>query len=153
MQLLSAGKYITHTSSGNTGSGGRTWTFSWTAPSTNQGAFTFYGAFNLANGNNSSSGDVIRLSTLNINADPTAGVNELGEQAAISLYPNPVVDVLHLNSSKQVLSVSVFNLKGQLVKTESENVEAMDFSSLSPGTYLLAIEMGSHTVTKKILKL
>ena len=59
-------KWITHTSSGTAGTGNsRTWTFNWTAPATG-GAVNFYGAFNAANNNSSTSGDQISLSSLTV---------------------------------------------------------------------------------------
>lgn len=42
--------YITHTSSGTSGSGGRSWTFTWKAPSSNIGPVVFYAVTNAANG-------------------------------------------------------------------------------------------------------
>jgi hypothetical protein len=64
-QILN-GKWITHTGSGTAGtSNSRTWTFNWTAPSSG-GAVTFYGAFNCANGDNNTTGDQIRLSSLTV---------------------------------------------------------------------------------------
>ncbi len=68
-------KYITHKSAGTSGSGSDTWSFNWTAPSAGTGAFTFYGAFNCANNNNSSSGDIIYTSTLPVNEAPTPGLD------------------------------------------------------------------------------
>lgn len=63
-QLVGASKYITHTSSGTTGTNGfHTWAFNWTAPAIGTGNVTFYGAFNVTNSNNASSLDTIYLST------------------------------------------------------------------------------------------
>lgn len=57
-------KYITHTTLGTNGTNSRTWNFNWTAPVAGTGAFSFYGAFNAANNNNQSSGDIIYLEQL-----------------------------------------------------------------------------------------
>jgi hypothetical protein len=63
-QIVST-KYITHTSSGTTGTSGfHTWAFNWTAPSIGTGTVTFYGAFNITNAQSNSSGDTIYTSTL-----------------------------------------------------------------------------------------
>jgi large repetitive protein len=64
-QLVGSSKYITHTSAGNQGgNGSHSWTFNWIAPTAGTGNVTFYGAFNATNSNNSTSGDIIFLSTL-----------------------------------------------------------------------------------------
>ena len=52
-------RYVRQTSSGNSGSGGKTWSFEWTAPSTNKGDVTFYTVVNSANNNGNTSGDII----------------------------------------------------------------------------------------------
>jgi PKD repeat protein len=51
--------YVRQTSSSNSGTGGKSWSFEWTAPSTNKGDLTFYTVVNSANGNGSTSGDII----------------------------------------------------------------------------------------------
>jgi|GEM_PF-4728041 len=66
MQLVGSGKYITHKSAGVTGTNARTWTFNWTAPVAGTGNVTFYGAFNITNAMNNSSGDTTVLSTLTV---------------------------------------------------------------------------------------
>ncbi len=72
--ILASG-YIGHTSSGNTGTGTKTWSFDWTAPAVGTGALTFYGAFNCANGNGSTSGDIIYTSTLAIQEAAAVGTD------------------------------------------------------------------------------
>ena len=65
-QIVST-KYIEQKSAGTVGStNSHTWTFDWIAPATGIGTVTFYGAFNCSNNNNSSSGDHIYTSTLDI---------------------------------------------------------------------------------------
>lgn len=67
MQLVGTGKYITHKTAGVTGTNSRTWIFDWTAPAAGTGDVTFYGAFNITNALNNSSGDTTVLSTLTVN--------------------------------------------------------------------------------------
>ena len=66
MQLVGSGKYITHKTAGVSGTNSRTWIFNWTAPAAGTGAVTFYGAFNITNNMNNSSGDTTVLSTLTV---------------------------------------------------------------------------------------
>jgi PKD repeat protein len=65
-QLVNNNKSVTHTQNGTTPSGNsKSWSVNWTAPAAGTGNVTFYGAFNAANGNGGSSGDVIyKTSTL-----------------------------------------------------------------------------------------
>jgi hypothetical protein len=73
-QLVGTNKYITHRQAGTTGSGSRSWSFNWVAPVAGTGALTFYGAFNAANNNSSSSGDIIYLSQLTVSEAVTAQI-------------------------------------------------------------------------------
>jgi hypothetical protein len=78
-KLTGAGKYLTHTSSGITGSNGvKSWSFNWVAPSAGTGSVTFYGAFNHANGNGGTSGDSIFKSTFIVNEKVQAPIVNIG---------------------------------------------------------------------------
>jgi hypothetical protein len=75
-QVTSLGgiQYITHTSAGTfLGSAQGTWTFNWTAPSTQVGVISFGAAGNAANGNFSNSGDFIY--TARVTTAPEVVVN------------------------------------------------------------------------------
>ncbi len=66
-QLTNSNEAITHTASGNTPIGNmKTWNMGWTAPATAIGEITFYAAFNAADGNGNTSGDVIYTSLLTV---------------------------------------------------------------------------------------
>lgn len=59
-QLRNGTTAATHTSNGNTPSGNsKTWVVDWTAPAAGTGDIGFYAAFNAANGNGTTSGDVV----------------------------------------------------------------------------------------------
>ena len=51
--------YARHTSSGNSGTDSISWTFEWTAPSTNKDTITIYSIINATNSNSNTSGDII----------------------------------------------------------------------------------------------
>ncbi len=74
-QVQSSGKYVTHTTAGNTNPNFKTWNFNWTAPASGSGPLTFYGAFNCTNSSNTSSGDLIFTSTLATTEDSTNGLD------------------------------------------------------------------------------
>ena len=63
-------KAVTHTSSGTAPSGSsKTWTVNWTAPAAGTGQVGFYAAFNAANGNGGTSGDVIYKTSTFVSED------------------------------------------------------------------------------------
>ncbi len=66
-KLVNQNKSVTHTFNGTTPSGGgNSWTMNWTAPAMAAGNITFYAAVNAANGNGTTSGDVIYRTTLSV---------------------------------------------------------------------------------------
>jgi hypothetical protein len=72
----------------------------------------------------------------------------------LSLYPNPVNDILTVNYKNEIESVEVYGSTGQLVMAEKPNtLEAnINVSGLSSGVYFLNITSEGHTKRTKILK-
>lgn len=69
----------------------------------------------------------------------------------VSVYPNPVIDYLDIESDKQIESISIYTIDGKLMST-FENATRINFSSYSKGNYLLMISYGKMTKTVKITK-
>ncbi|SHJ66527.1 Por secretion system C-terminal sorting domain-containing protein [Flavobacterium haoranii] len=69
-------------------------------------------------------------------------------------YPNPVKDVLTLEYSSDITSVTVFNMLGQQVITRSLNATSanIDMSQLNAGAYLVSVKMGDVEKTIKVVK-
>jgi hypothetical protein len=71
------------------------------------------------------------------------------------MYPNPVSDVLNLESTFKVANqLQIFNALGELVvekKNTSFNRMNVDLSNLSPGLYTVNLTGAKQTVSKKIL--
>lgn len=66
-KLANGNHSVTHKNGGTTPSGNtKSWSFNWTAPATGTGTVGFYSAFNAANGNGNTSGDVIYKSSLTV---------------------------------------------------------------------------------------
>jgi hypothetical protein len=75
--------------------------------------------------------------------------------SAIVVSPNPVKDVITINSPVGFDSVEVFNQLGQLVlKSSSDlmNNNRLDLSALNPGMYLVKINADNKSKTVKIIK-
>lgn len=87
-------KYITYTENGIEGKDSLSWTFDWTAPAAGTGEVVFYGGFN-SNYNGDKGGDRTFLSTLKVK-EKTNSINLLASSNSISIFPNPVKDILNL---------------------------------------------------------
>lgn len=69
----------------------------------------------------------------------------------VGLYPNPVNDVLNIDTKEEILSVEIFALQGQKVMTSKQN--KINVSELPAGIYLVRIQdVNNNIATKKIIK-
>jgi|26BtaG_2_1085354.scaffolds.fasta_scaffold00054_46 hypothetical protein len=73
---------------------------------------------------------------------------------SFSYYPNPVKDVLNIQSQKAVKSVEAFNITGQKVISNAKALNGqINVSSLTPGTYVFRVALEDGQVeTFKIIK-
>lgn len=71
----------------------------------------------------------------------------------VSLYPNPTKDVLNIETNSATkLNYSVINYLGQVVKTGSVENNSINVSNLNAGIYILEVNDGQKSVTKKFIK-
>lgn len=158
-QVIGSGKYVTHKTAGTSfSSGTATWSFDWTAPAAGTGAVTFYGAFNISNNANNSSGDIIRLSSLTVAEDVSAGINDKENAISWNVYPNPASTFISVKNENNiaVTDISINDISGKLVKkfTEEElkQNEQMDIEELATGIYVMSINSAKGTSFKKFIK-
>jgi hypothetical protein len=82
-------------------------------------------------------GDAGERFILNGVEQPTS-VNEIHTSQVFSVFPNPVVNELHIHGRETPESVVVFNILGSRV-LEVQNTNLVDMSSLPAGNYILQI--------------
>lgn len=80
------------------------------------------------------------------------GVNDLSV-SAISIYPTVVKDVLNVNAKSAISNIAVFNVAGQQVMKLNPNANSaqLNTSSLSKGVYMIKVQTGKETLTKKFV--
>lgn len=71
-----------------------------------------------------------------------------------SVYPNPVKDVLNINSAVAVDAIAVFDVLGKQVLAAQPGAisPSIDMSSLQSGAYLVQVTIGNATKTVKVIK-
>jgi hypothetical protein len=76
------------------------------------------------------------------------------DNASFSYYPNPTVDVLNVNYTRNIESVSIVNMLGQEVKNlrPNANTFAIDMTNLQVGTYFMTVTSEEATHTVKVIK-
>lgn len=68
----------------------------------------------------------------------------------VSLYPNPVNDVLNIETALELKSIEIFNIQGQ--KVLSSNQKQINVADLASGIYMVKIQDTENTVaTKKVI--
>ena len=159
-------KYVTHTTTGSSAAttpGTKTWSYNWTAPIAGTGQVTFYGAFNCANNNNSSTGDRIFLSTLVVSEDITSSWTATADKLySFDVYPNPASEHVTLSIlAKQNLkySAELVDVSGRVVKhltsdemiSGSEKRTALNVGDVAPGIYFFMLRSEEATASRKII--
>jgi len=77
----------------------------------------------------------------------TDGIEEEGENVALSVMPNPANDFIRVNGLNGMEEVNIYNTLGQVVKTARLNDgESLSISDLSAGVYMLRSEKNAKVV-------
>jgi len=90
---------------------------------------------------------------LAITVTSSLGVDE-NKLLSITFNPNPVKDILHINSNEIIKTVSVYNVLGQLLFMQYQNnLEfSIDLSNLPTSNYFIKVESETKKKIFKILK-
>lgn len=72
-------------------------------------------------------------------------------EISVDVFPNPVRDVVSIESESDIKSISVMNMMGQTIKTSYSSRVSM--SDLENGNYVLKIDLKEGTTFRKIIKL
>lgn len=68
----------------------------------------------------------------------TLGITETRMNTKIQAFPNPVADIIHISGIKDAQSVQIYNMNGQLVKSEPFS-NKINISDITSGIYILRI--------------
>lgn len=86
-------------------------------------------------------------------AEAQTGIKSLAE-AGISLYPNPVRDIIRLNNLTEGALIRISDISGRIViqKEVNSDSDRIDVSLLSSGIYSIAIVQNKATAVSKFIK-
>lgn len=109
----------------------------------------FYFGFNVISPNNSY---MMYIDDIMVDAAPLGTPDN--EKYTLACYPNPVKDILYINTKVPVTDIAVYTMLGQEVPARFINIEhnAIDMSALAQGTYIAKITIGNMVKTVKIVK-
>ena len=77
------------------------------------------------------------------------------EFSKISLYPNPVVDLVNISSSKEnIHAVEIYNVSGKLVQSFKETGKSvsLDVAALPTGMYIAKVKTDEGWFSRKLIK-
>lgn len=74
--------------------------------------------------------------------------------SGISIYPNPVTDILRIQSAQPILSIGIFDMMGNRLSVEEMTLQqqAIDVHTLQAGMYLLYIETAQQQTGMYFIK-
>jgi hypothetical protein len=165
-QLVGSGQYVTHKFGGLAGAGSKTWSFDWKAPAAGAGQITFYGAFNAANSDNSSAGDVIYTSTLQVEEDTAAIVLSVSgpspQGSSVRAYADKASGTVRLvldMKEKSTVEAAVYDITGKLAAKApvghlypgKQQLVLQMPSGYKSGLYIVCVNTGKALLTQKII--
>ncbi|MDH8702303.1 hypothetical protein M2138_001664 [Dysgonomonadaceae bacterium PH5-43] len=94
--------------------------------------------------------------SIKYNADPMLDIETVEvEDKNISIYPNPVEDILYVSLDDYINSISVFDVSGKKLIDKNVNtsgVVSVPVNSLTTGVYVIIVEMPSGVYNGKFYK-
>jgi hypothetical protein len=79
-------------------------------------------------------------------------LEEIAADKNLTIYPNPVKNIINISTKDNVQSVSIYTSQGKFIETY-QNSEKIDISTLQSGTYIIKILSESKIYYKKIIKI
>ena len=83
----------------------------------------------------------------------TISLDFINEKSEFVLYPNPVEEVLYIDSNQasELLEVQLYDANGRLLWTEKGVVQQISFADYSPGLYFLKIVSSTNQTIQKVI--
>ncbi len=130
-------------------------TVDWTAPAVGTGNITFYAGGAAVNSNRGTSGDGGNTTSFVLPESTSTGLANEEANASFTFFPNPANDWVQIKS-EGVQSIQVFNITGQVLKSEDYKGKAgqqyqINVADLAAGTYFVQVNLKGGT--KQIKKL
>lgn len=86
-----------------------------------------------------------------INITNLSNSNKMGINSDIYIFPNPVYDILNIETELDIQTIEIYNIQGQ--KVLNSNQKQINVSDLASGIYMVRIQdVDNNIVTKKIIR-
>lgn len=96
--------------------------------------------------------DTCNLYYIGVQQDTTSATDIIRD-AQIRIYPNPVIDQIHVLTDSPIKRITLFNLTGaMIIQAEGNNAGILDVDHLNSGTYLIRTQTTERIYNQKIIK-
>lgn len=100
--------------------------------------------------------EIVYIQNICNNLDYSIAISDcefaLGSKVSIAMYPNPVSDVLHLDSNKKISKIEIFSISGLLVMNDNTESTSINLNLLQAGVYFIKVYSGNDIVNMKFIK-
>ncbi len=73
--------------------------------------------------------------------------------AGVRLFPNPANEVVRVEANEEVLKISIYNTRGELIVLhKSDQINSVDISALPAGMYFVRMETEENVYTERLIK-
>lgn len=87
------------------------------------------------------------------NPQITINVGHIESELGITIYPNPASTKLYFSNPEDILSITFYNCKGQLVFSKNRmNMAFVDISEFQSGLYLIKINTSNGNICRRFVK-
>jgi len=95
-------------------------------------------------------GDIVK-EEVKITKDTGTGIDKVNAQA-VTLYPNPVRDILHIQAEQAVTALRIYNVHGSLVTQTAGDIREINLTHLPAGIYIVRVETGEGVSMVRVIK-
>lgn len=92
----------------------------------------------------------VLIDEVSIEAIPSNLATDEVRNKNIKIYPNPVKNILHIDTNSKIVKGEIFSISGQIMKTFSD--KEINVSKLPKGIYILKLNLKNEIITQKFIK-
>lgn len=74
------------------------------------------------------------------------------DKGNLSIYPNPVQDILHIKSGEEIIKAEIYDATGRIMNAKSVKSNAVNVSELAKGSYIIKLFSKDKTMVQKFIK-
>ncbi len=102
--------------------------------------------------NAASTFDNLYIDNVTYEDNPTLSVNNVDVNNAVAIFPNPVMNELHIRGML-IEAVQIYSVNGTRILSQNSNSQKIDVSNLSSGMYFINLkDVNGTTVIRKFVK-